>query len=677
MKFACDSCHAQYLISDDKVGPNGVIVRCKKCQNKIVVRRPATPPSAEEPKAPPAAPDSEPASAADSPSSPGADGQAPAPISEPSSGAPMAAAAVPMPAPAVGEISGIDDELGRAFDSVLARPGGLGESAAPQNGSGGAHDFALAAAAARGDEDLESTTVVDLRPMASLIRPEIESEKPNGAGAADATAAEWFVAINDAQTGPLTLDGVRTHWDKGELSGDSLVWRAGLPDWRPLSTVPELAEALAPVPKPPTASERAEAPAGAIATGVQAPVTSALPPPQGAPTEPTWKPSAASALESLVKQELEALQKPPEKRPEPAPAAPEVAAQSNGLIDELPPAGDEPARPERAQESALPRRAPVEHDEDGGEPGARPSGPFARPRSEPAEEVRGARPAAAPRKRSSMLMGVIIGIVLITGVAATVGALFWFNVISRPQPPAPVAVAPAQPAPAPTAVTASAAPVAQAPAQTPVAVASAAPEGAGQPEKAPVPAESAASRPAAAPAAASAKQHAPKGATAAAPASATATKEPEAVVEAPAPRARPSGSSIDDEFNRMFGSNGGAAAAEPAAKKDKPKSTPYIPPAPGAGAGGARESLGRGDVMEVVLANRAAIKKCTDASGGSGTVAMRWTIRQDGNTTGVQTLTPDFQKTPLATCLTSVIKSFKFPAYSGAPMEPIDFPFKF
>ncbi|MHB1846453.1 MAG: MJ0042-type zinc finger domain-containing protein, partial [Deltaproteobacteria bacterium] len=40
MKFNCDKCSAQYMISDDKVGAAGVRVRCKKCQNVVLVRRP-------------------------------------------------------------------------------------------------------------------------------------------------------------------------------------------------------------------------------------------------------------------------------------------------------------------------------------------------------------------------------------------------------------------------------------------------------------------------------------------------------------------------------------------------------------------------------------------------------------------------------------------------------------
>ncbi|MFY0578838.1 MJ0042-type zinc finger domain-containing protein [Cystobacter fuscus] len=38
MRFVCDSCRAQYMISDDKVGAKGVKVRCKKCGHNIVVR---------------------------------------------------------------------------------------------------------------------------------------------------------------------------------------------------------------------------------------------------------------------------------------------------------------------------------------------------------------------------------------------------------------------------------------------------------------------------------------------------------------------------------------------------------------------------------------------------------------------------------------------------------------
>ncbi len=71
MKFTCDSCGSAYMISDDKVGPSGVKVRCKKCGNVVTVRR----------------------------------------VEEPPVVAPAAAPAAPPP--------GLDDELGNAFDHAF------------------------------------------------------------------------------------------------------------------------------------------------------------------------------------------------------------------------------------------------------------------------------------------------------------------------------------------------------------------------------------------------------------------------------------------------------------------------------------------------------------------------------------------------------------------------------
>jgi len=78
MRFSCESCGAHYMISDEKVGPNGVKVRCKKCSHVIVVRRP--PPEPEATASPP-----------------------PAPAGD---GAPRS--------------DGLDEELGQAFDKVMS-----------------------------------------------------------------------------------------------------------------------------------------------------------------------------------------------------------------------------------------------------------------------------------------------------------------------------------------------------------------------------------------------------------------------------------------------------------------------------------------------------------------------------------------------------------------------------
>ncbi len=39
MKFTCESCSAQYMIADEKIGARGVKVRCKKCSHVIILKR--------------------------------------------------------------------------------------------------------------------------------------------------------------------------------------------------------------------------------------------------------------------------------------------------------------------------------------------------------------------------------------------------------------------------------------------------------------------------------------------------------------------------------------------------------------------------------------------------------------------------------------------------------------
>ena len=51
---------------------------------------------------------------------------------------------------------------------------------------------------------------------------------------------EWYVGINDVPVGPIRLGELRAKAASGAIQGDSLVWRDGLEDWRPLRTFPEL-----------------------------------------------------------------------------------------------------------------------------------------------------------------------------------------------------------------------------------------------------------------------------------------------------------------------------------------------------------------------------------------------------------------------------------------------------
>jgi hypothetical protein len=68
-----------------------------------------------------------------------------------------------------------------------------------------------------------------------------------GGAAADAPTAdgsmpadEWFVGINGVPVGPIRLSELRSKAASGAISRESLVWRDGFEDWRPLRTFPEL-----------------------------------------------------------------------------------------------------------------------------------------------------------------------------------------------------------------------------------------------------------------------------------------------------------------------------------------------------------------------------------------------------------------------------------------------------
>lgn len=255
-----------------------------------------------------------------------------------------------------------------------------------------------------------------------------------GAGAAASAAPsadlspagdkEWYVAIDDAQVGPIDLREVEQRWDSNEINEDSLSWKAGMGDWVPIAEIPELAYLI---------TERAhEAPAAAASpaslggmaasSGGVSPSPAAVTPMSfsggGSPAgDVSWKPSAASALSSLVQEEL--VVKP--QAPAPAPASSSAGglpsfggggganlfSGGNGGVGSLPSAGS-----------------------------FAPSGGFAMP---------SARPAGGGGHKSMVIM---LGIVAMMLIAA--GVVVVFFVMKQPAPPAVAAVQPrAKPAVAP------------------------------------------------------------------------------------------------------------------------------------------------------------------------------------------------------------------------------------
>jgi predicted Zn finger-like uncharacterized protein len=142
-------------------------------------------------------------------------------------------------------------------------------------------------------------------------------EAESAAGQGGIAGAEWWVAIDEQPVGPVGIDVVQHHWNQGEIGPESLVWYSGLPEWAPISSVPELHGHLGggmPVAPPPSAPP--------------APFSPPVP-------DDEWRPGAASALAALDE---------PEQRSAPVP-------------DPFPPA--ESALPEEAPPTPPPPESPV------------------------------------------------------------------------------------------------------------------------------------------------------------------------------------------------------------------------------------------------------------------------------------------------------------------------------
>ncbi|MDY7229821.1 adventurous gliding motility protein GltJ [Hyalangium rubrum] len=689
MRFVCDSCRAQYMISDDKVGAKGAKIKCKKCGHMIQIRPTGA------------------AASKDNGASESTASESGATAST-SNGAASSNAAV-MPSsigtpPEGGFFSGMEeDEIGAVFDQVLNSGSQKIPAGEPQG------------------EALESKSATPAA-VRKLAEAESEPDEPKAATASH----DWFVAIDEKQTGPLTVEKIKDHWDRGEVGPDSLCWRAGFSDWIPLSEVTELASVLAPRPAKPVIV--APAPVTGSTPTVSGPVESAFSagasakntrpeipaaPALGAePTSSGWKPSAASVLASLVKEENDALSKPP---PKPAPAE---KPATGGLLDLPPP---EPAAPAArasvmamAAEPAMPQAAPMAYAQPAPAPAyAQPAPAYPQPAyaaGYPQPAYPGYPPPAAPVPQSggnktAMFAGLgVVGLLV-------VGAVVFFLTRGSSTPQQPVESPPQVAATTPPVVPAAKppeTPVAPPP-STPPTQAAANPQGAvatptTQPVAGTVPGTPPAATPGTQPAVAvvtppantpppPAAETKPPEPARQDPPTRVAEREPVRSSSSSKPRtnrdegttiasskspSKPANDGLDDDFDELFGKK--PAKTKPDTQSNTP--TPYIPPEPGGGGGGkVQEQLAQSDIMSVVLANKPAIVKCVNEQkkrdpGISGKLVMRWTIQPSGKTTAVSVRTDEFKKTYMATCITGLIKGWSFPKHRKQG-DPIDFPFTF
>lgn len=660
MRFVCDSCRAQYMISDDKVGAKGVKVRCKKCGFVILVRRTeaATELAETQVMTSPVVP--EPASA---PSQPAGGGDLPFGGGEDSL------------------FAGADDEIGAMFDQVLS---GGSQSPAPSD-----------AAVPPDDDEVVQTRVVDASAMQKLAAETAERDDDDKTQmeAAPVAAHEWYAAIDDKQQGPFSLEKMKELCSRGEVGPDSLCWRAGFSDWLPLSEISELTSVLSPRPaKPVISAATSVAPASAAVVDQDDDGGSA----DGGGD---WQPSAASALASLVKDEIEALTRPAAKsavgaqaggaqplggsmsgsllggaaggllglsEPAPAPSAP-------SLIPSVPPseAASAPVAP-RAAIAPVMESAPAQ---------AKPA-PFV-----PAPYGYG----GASSSKKGLIIGLSVGGVVVIALLLTVVYLLGRDT-GGDRVPAQVAHA-TQPVQPPTA----APPAQTTPPPPPVQVAAQTP-----PANPPV---ATATPPSQAPAAVTPPAQTPPKSVEAPPpeakqelakadpppeephrsrhnrhSSQTREQPVSAAAEAPSPppkQAKASGGTKDD-FDTIFGGGDDSPPAAPARDSSRHKSV-YVPPAPGSAE--IPDSLSQGDIMQVVISNKPSIARCVQEQKKtdpdlSGRMVVRWTILTSGRTSGVSVRSSEFKSTHMASCITGLIRGMRFPRHKqqGAP---IDFPFTF
>jgi len=682
MRFVCESCRAQYMINDDKVGPKGVKVRCRKCGYVILVKRTdaarggsssAPSPDPEDGMATqvmqtPLAGDAPDATLGDAtnpeaPSSPEERTQVSGPTLEQVEDKGARAAVKDS------FLGADDDEIGAVFDQVLktgptAMPKELGE---------------------KSEDDRQSTRVLDadmVRKLAEESSGKVEEAATVEKKVEVVPETDWYVAIDEKQTGPLTLEKIKEHWDKGEIGPDSLCWRAGFDDWIPVSEAKMLASVLAPQPPKPivVAPQPIMAPnvvsvpvqSAFSAGGVMQTVQSEVQVPMGmaaasAEVEDTgtWKPSAASALASLVKDEMDALSKPAIKSA-PPPPAPDDVPMTRGLLDL--PVDEKPPAPAHTESERPPRHAQSQAQPPVNPYLVNPGATFSAP------AVTQYRP---PSNRNLIIaIGAGGGLILII----LIGLVVWLAtrqpqvVVAPPpvQPSPPVAVAqpPTQPVQPMQPVVAQPPPTQ--PAQPVVAQPPTQPTQPAQPSVAQLPPTQ--------PADTKKEPTAPKQPKAVATRPVKETPEPKPAKETPT-KEPSSGGGGDDDFAAAFG----AAPKEAAPKKEtrtdsaSGKKDVYIPPAPGGAP--LKESLSTSDVYEVVLANKAALAKCAEQQrakdpGASGKLVMRWTIQTSGKTSNVSVVSEEFKGTYMATCVGGLIKGWTFPKHKTQG-EPVSFPFKF
>ena len=314
MEVRCDKCQARYRVDDARIGPQGLTMRCGKCQNTFKVMREAPAPTVPDqaavpPRPAPAKPAAKaPESAANATM---VFGQAPVAPSKPA----MPAAKPAAPAPAAAKPAS-KPGTGGMVTPAAATEEGAGRTMMFQTGN-------LKTPAAKKPEPESGSTIVFGQAPAAA-KPAAPAAKPAPRGDPDAGSTMVFgqspIKMPAAKPGPAAK--------KDEGAGATMMF----------GQAPAVAKAPAPAakPAPAPAPEPVPEPAAEPEPAPEPQAAAAEPPPDDT-TEPTPVGPPPSDMEGAVPETT--TEAPPAESGVEAEGAEEESTQAEGTFDKAPPKG--------------------------------------------------------------------------------------------------------------------------------------------------------------------------------------------------------------------------------------------------------------------------------------------------------------------------------------------------
>ncbi len=494
---------------------------------------------------------------------------------------------------------------------------------------------------------------------------------------------EWYVIENDEQVGPLSKAEIRERLKRGSLDAEHYIWKEGLPEWKPILEVAALADVLKQL-----EDEKAGRANGlSLASSIPAPSSGNLgaisfAPPGAKPISTIAEPPKVNDLRSLAGGIAETKPSTP-KRP---------TSMAAALLQEEPPPPIAPSGGFGVLGPAVPDIAAPVGSMTGGFQGfgtPQPTGAFA------SSPVGFAGPTPAPftgspfdkEKKSNLglIVGLSIGGTLVLGLAIFLGLYFAMsgpkndpNTLSQLQPgvnqPLPSQPVPSLPVqqPPPPPVVGTSAPLAQ---NTPTAPTSPRPEARTEPEKRAEPEER--TEPVAR---RKTRRYARRRARSARRRAAPEPRDepaarrtggddppppppPPPTGDDPPPPPPPTGggkTGLSSDLGNLLGGGN-----EPVVRRTAPAPRRSSVP----------EQLTKSQVARVIQNNAEQISGCQDRYGkGTKSIRVSWTIKPSGMPTGISV---DGASGSFANCVKGKIRNWRFPRFSGSPMEIGGVPFQF